>query len=171
MKGFPLNIEERDKKVLLYGGIAVALILLYALVLAPITADISRKRDLIPKKEKDLAEMKAMQAQYLDLQNKLKELQALAARRGPLLTDIENFTKQANLSSKIVSLKPQTGVQAEGFKETVVEVRLESITLYDMVNYIYLLEKNTLRIRKLQFKPRYEDQKLLNATLLVSSAG
>ena len=52
-----------------------------------------------------------------------------------------------------------------------VEVRLENITLYDIVNYVYLLEKDTLRIRKLQFKPRYDNPKLLNATILASSAG
>ena len=88
-----------------------------------------------------------------------------------MLTDIENYTRRANLSSKIVSLKPQAGVQAEGFKESVVEVKFENITLYDIVNYVYVLEKNTLRIRKLQFKPRYDNPKLLNATILVSSAG
>jgi hypothetical protein len=40
-----------------------------------------------------------------------------------------------------------------------------------VVNYVHLLEKATLRIRKLYFKPRFDNPKLLNATLLVSSAG
>ncbi len=157
--------------MLIFGGAAAALILLYAFVLSPITSDLSRKRELIPKKEQDLAEMKALRAQYVEIQQRLKEAQAAAAQRGPLLTDIENYTKRANLSSKIVSLKPQAGVQAEGFKESVVEIKFENITLYDIVNYVYVLEKNTLRIRKLQFKPRYDNPKLLNATILVSSAG
>jgi type II secretory pathway component PulM len=166
-----LKLEERDKRVLIFGGAAAALILLYALVLYPISSDLSRKRDLIPKKEKDLAEMKVLRTQYVEIRQRLQEAQAIAAQRGPLLTEIENYTKQSNLSSKIVSLKPQAGVQTEGFKESIVEVRLENITLYDIVNYVYLLEKNALRIRKLQFKPRYDNPKLLNATILVSSAG
>ncbi len=166
-----MKLEERDKKFLIYGGAAAAVILLYALVFAPISSDLSRKRDLIPRKEKDLAEMKSLRTQYVEIQQRLQELQAAAAKRGPLLTDMETFTKQANLSSKIVSMKPQAGVETAGFKESIVEVRLENITLYDIVNYVYLLEKNTLRIRKLQFKPRYDNPKLLNATILVSSAG
>ncbi len=156
--------------MLIFGGAAAALILLYAFVLSPITSDLSRKRELIPKKEQDLAEMKALRTQYVEIQQRLKEAQAAASQRGPLLTDIENFTKRANLSGKIVSLKPQAGVQTEGFKESVVEIKFENITLYDIVNYVYVLEKNTLRIRKLQFKPRYDNPKLLNATILVSSA-
>ena len=60
-----------------------------------------------------------------------------------------------------MSLKPQAGVQTAAFKESIVEIKLENITLYDIVNYVYLLEKNTLRIRKLQFKPRYDNPKLI----------
>ena len=166
-----MKLEARDKKILIFGGAAAALILLYALVLSPLTSDLARKRELIPRKEKDLAEMKVLQSEYAEIQKRLQEAQADAARRGPLLTDIDNITKRANLSSKIVSLKPQAGVETAGFKESIVEVKLENITLYDIVNYIYLLEKDTLRIRKLQFKPRYDNPKLLNATILVSSAG
>jgi general secretion pathway protein M len=165
-----LKLEERDKKVLFFGGIAAVAILLYALVLSPIMSDLSRKRDLIPKKEKDLVEIKELKAQYLEIQQQLQAAQAAAAKRGPLLTEIENITKRTNLSSKIVSLKPQAGVQTEGFKESIVEVKLDNITLYDLVNYVFQLEKDTLRIRKLQFKPRYDNPKLLNSTILVASA-
>ena len=157
--------------MLLFGGVAAALILLYVYALAPFTSDLSRKRELIPRKEKELAEMKVLKEQYLEIQERLREAQAAAAKRGPLLTEIENITKRSNLGGKIVSLKPQAGVQTEGFKESIVEVKLDNITLYDVVNYVYLLEKEALRIRKLQFKPRYDNPKLLNATVLVSSAG
>ena len=59
-----MKLEARDKKVLIFGGAAAAVILLYALVLSPLTSDLARKRELIPKKEKDLAEMKAYLLQF-----------------------------------------------------------------------------------------------------------
>jgi hypothetical protein len=154
----------------MYGG-PVALILLLAIILRPIYADLDRKRDLIPRKERDLAEIKQLRDDYRVIQQQLQAAQEAAAKRGPLLTEIENLTKRANLSSKIVSLKPQTGAQSDVFKESIVEVKLDNITLYDVVNYVYLLEKATFRVRKLSFKPRYDNPKLLNTTLLVSSAG
>lgn len=166
-----MKLEERDKKFLLYGGIAAAVILLYALVLSPLYGELSRKRDAIPKKERELAEMRMLKDQYLEMQQRLRQLQDAAAKRGPLLTEIENITRRTNLSNKIVSLKPQAGVQAGTFKESIVEVRLDNITLYDVVNYVNQLEKATLRIRKMYFKPRFDNPKLLNATILVSSAG
>lgn len=165
-----MNLGPRDKKTLIIGGILAAVILLYAFVWSPLSSDLSRKRELIPKKERDLKEMLVLKDQYLELQQRLQQAQAVAAKRGPLLTEIENITKRANLSGKMVSLKPQAGVQTETFKESIVEIKLENITLYDIVNYVYLLEKNSLRIRKLNFKPRYDDPKLLNSTILVSSA-
>jgi type II secretory pathway component PulM len=166
-----MKLEARDKRTLIIGGGVAALILLYSFVLSPLTEDLSRKRDLIPKKEKDLAEMRILQEQYQEMQQRLQEAQAAAAKRGPLLTEIENLTRRANLSGKIVSLKPQAGAQAAGFKESMVEIKLDNVTLYDVVNYVYLLEQATLRIKKLTFKPRFDNPKLLNATVLVASAG
>jgi general secretion pathway protein M len=166
-----MKLESRDKKALIFGGGAAVLILLYVYVLSPFMADLSRKRDLMPKKQQDLVEMRRLRDQYREMQKRLQAAQDAAAKRGPLLTEIENITRRANLSGKIVSLKPQPGAQAEGFKESIVEIKLDNITLYDVVNYVHLLEKATLRIRKLYFKPRFDNPKLLNATLLVSSAG
>jgi type II secretory pathway component PulM len=166
-----VKLEEKDKKALMYGGCAAAIILLYVLVVSPITSELARKRELIPKKERELAEMRVLKEQYQEMRQRLEAAQAAAARRGPLLTEIENISKRTNLNSKVVSLKPQAGVQTESFKESIVEVKLERITLYDIVNYVYSLEKAALRIKKLQFKPRYDNLKQLNATILVSSAG
>lgn len=166
-----MKLEPRDKKALLIGGPIAAAIVLYVFVLSPFLDDLSRKRDLIPKKERDLAEIKQLRDEYVEIQKQLQAAQEAASKRGPLLTEIENLTKRANLNTKIVSLKPQAGAQGDGFKESIVEVRLDNITLYDVVNYVYLLETATLRVRKLSFKPRYDNPRLLNATLLVSSAG
>lgn len=165
-----MKLGSRDKKALLIGGVGAVIIVLYVFVVSPLTSDLTRKRDLIPKKERDLVEIRVLKDQYLEMKQRLQQAQDTAAKRGPLLTEIENLTKRANLNSKMVSLKPQAGVQTEGFKESIVEIRLDNITLYDIVNYVYLLEKDGLRIKKLNFKPRYESPKLLNSTILVSSA-
>jgi len=165
-----LKLESRDKKTLLIGGVVAAIILLYVFVVSPLTSDLARKRELIPKKERDLVEMGVLKDQYLEIQKRLQQAQAAAAKRGPLLTEIENLTKRANLSGKMVSLKPQAGVQTEAFKESTVEIKLDNVTLYDIVNYVYQLEQDGLRIKKLNFKPRYDNPKLLNSTILVSSA-
>lgn len=166
-----MKLEQRDKKTLIIGGITAAIILLYVFVVSPLTSDLARKRELLPKKERDLVEMRVLKDQYLEMQKRLQQAQAAAAKRGPLLTEIENITKRANLASKMVSLKPQEGVQTEEFKESIVEIRLDSVTLYDIVNYLYQLEQDGLRIKKLNFKPRFDNPKVLNATILVSSAG
>jgi type II secretory pathway component PulM len=166
-----VKLEKRDKKTLVIGGLAAAIIVFYSAVVSPLTSDLARKRELIPKKERDLTEMRVLKDQYIEMRQRLQQAQDAAAKRGPLLTEMENIAKRANLTSKMVSLKPQAGVQTEAIKESIVEIKLDTITLYDIVNFVYLLEKDGLRIKKLNFKPRYDNPKLLNATILVSSAG
>ncbi|HAS53585.1 MAG: hypothetical protein A2X56_08720 [Nitrospirae bacterium GWC2_57_13] len=165
-----MKLEPREKRMLIFGGIAAVVILLYTLVLAPLAGTLSGKRGRIPQMEKDLVRMKAMREQYVEMQQRLREAQAAAEKRGPLLTEIENITKRANLSGKVVSLKPQPGATGEGFKESIVEIRMENLALYDIVNYVHLLEKSMLRIKKLYFKPRFDNPNLLNSTIVVSSA-
>jgi type II secretory pathway component PulM len=166
-----MSLDPKDKRMLVIGGIAALAIVLYAYVLSPLTSDLARKRDLMPKKAQDLVEMQGLRDQYREMQLRLQQAQEAASKRGPLLTEIENLTKRANLASKIVSLKPQAGVLAAGVTESIVEIKLDNVTLYDIVNYVYLIEKDTLRIKKLYFKPRFDNPKLLNTTILVSSAG
>jgi hypothetical protein len=166
-----VKLGSRDKKTIIIGGAAAAVILIYVYVLSPLTTDLVRKREQIPKKERDLTEMRILKEEYLEMQKRLQQAQAAASKRGPLLTEIENLSKRANVSGKIVSLKPQVGVQTETFKESIVEIKLENITLYDIVNYVYILEQDSLRIKKLNFKPRFDNPKLINSTILVSSAG
>ena len=166
-----MELVERDKETRIFGGIAVEAVRGYAVAVSRLSAYVSGKQDLIPMKERVLAEIGVLKDQYLEMQQRLQQAQASAAKRGPLLTEIENITKRANLSSKVVSLKPQAGVQTENFKESIVEIKIENVTLYDIVNYVNLLERSTLRIRKLYFKPRFDNPKLLNSTILVSSAG
>jgi type II secretory pathway component PulM len=165
-----LKLEARDKKALVFGGVATAIILIIVFAVMPLTSELGRKKELIPKKERDLAEMRVLKDQYLEMQKRLQQAQAAAAKRGPLLTEIENLSKRANLGSKIVSLKPQAGVQTQSFKESIVEIKFDNVTLYDIVNYVYQLEHDGIRIKKLNFKPRYDNPKVLNSTILVSSA-
>lgn len=165
------QLEPREKKALIIGGVASALILLFVFVFAPLHEDYTRKKQRIPRLERDLEEMRLLRVQYLEMQRRLQEAQTAAAGRPPLLTEIENITRRANLSSKVVSLKPQPGMRAAGFAENIVEIRMENVAVYDIVNFVLLLEKAHLCIKKLWFKQRFDNPKLLNSTILISSAG
>lgn len=169
--GYLKQLEPREKRAIIIGGVASALILIFVFVFTPIHDDYTRKQQRIPKMERDLEEMRLLRGQYIEIQKWLQEAQKAAADRPPLLTDIENITRRANLSGKIASLKPQQGVQTAGFTENIVEIRMENVALYDIVNFVFLLEKEHFRIRKLWFKQRFDNPKLLNSTILISSAG
>lgn len=163
------QLEPREKRTLIIGGITALCILLYSFVFAPLYDDYAKKKERIPRMENDLKTMRALSEQYADMKKRLEEVQSVSSRRGPILTEIENMTRRANLTGKVASIKPQPGSGTAGLKEDIVEIRLENVSLYDIVNFVYLLEKAHLRIKKLYFKQRFDNPALINSTVIISS--
>ena len=52
-----MKLESRDKKTLMIGGAVAAVILLYSVVYHPLAEGLSRKRNQIPRKEEQLADI------------------------------------------------------------------------------------------------------------------
>jgi general secretion pathway protein M len=59
----------------------------------------------------------------------------------------------------------------EGYKETTVEIRIENVTLYELVNYLTMAENSQqpMRIKRLNIKTRYDNPKKLDSTVVITS--
>ena len=125
---------------------------------------------MIGKKEKELSEIKTMKEEYLLLREKMKEVDAKArAKSGSALSELENIALRSNIRKNISSMKPQISSAApEGHRETTIEIRIENITLYELVNYLNMAEGSAhpMRIKKLNIKTRYDNPKNLIPQLL-----
>ncbi len=168
-----MKIEKREKRILIIAGIIAALLLSYEFIISPFLEKIDRHGAAIGKKEKELASIKGMKEEYLSLAQKKKELDAKAkAKSGSALTELENIALRANIRKNITAIKPQLSQSApEGYKETTIEIKIENITLYELVNYLTMTENSAqpMRIKKLNIKTRYDNPKRLDSTVVISS--
>ncbi|MEK6680555.1 MAG: type II secretion system protein GspM [Nitrospirota bacterium] len=168
-----MKIEKKEKRILIIGGIIAALLLSYEFLLSPFLERINRHEAMIGKKEKELSEIKTMKEEYLLLREKMKEVDAKArAKSGSALSELENIALRSNIRKNISSMKPQISSAApEGHRETTIEIRIENITLYELVNYLNMAEGSAhpMRIKKLNIKTRYDNPKKLDSTVVISS--
>lgn len=124
MKHYWANLQPRERQTLLGGGIALALILVYGLVIDPFQQELARLEKSVEAQTVELAWMQQSAAE-------VKRLRASnpAARNGAggsLMSRVDASARSTGLSGAIREIKPE----GQG-----VRVRLEQVSFDDMLRW------------------------------------
>ena len=167
------NIQPRER--LFIGGAAAALILLliFKFTIDPLfkhSADLDRQ---IGTARRQLAELRTMQQEYQrqktvvdSINSQLKRQQNVA-----IFSRLEEFAGQTGIRNKILYMKPTVSTPSEVYNEESVEVKMEGVTLEQLVRYLHQIENSPqlLKIKRLEIKPRFDNRQILTATFHVSA--
>jgi general secretion pathway protein M len=138
----------------------------------PTLARLKEIDGLIERKEKELAEMRTLQADYRQIVGQSERAQKALERRGKgftIFSFLESLAEQTNVKQNIKHMKPSTVSLSDRYSESSVELRLEKINLEQLIRYIYRIEhgEKLTRIKRMHIRPQYTNPSLLDATLLV----
>lgn len=89
-----------------------------------------------------------------------------------LSTTIENIAAQSGVKENMDSLKERPLVPSDLFDEAGVDVRLSRVTLSQVIDFLHKVESEKgriLRVKQFQAKPRYDNRKLLDVNMQVST--
>jgi general secretion pathway protein M len=167
------NIQPRER--LFLGGAAAALVLflIFKFTIDPLfkhSADLDRQ---IVTARRQLAELRTMQQEYQrqktvvdSINSQLKRQQNFA-----IFSRLEEFAGQTGIRNKILYMKPTVSTPSEVYNEESVEVKMEGVTLEQLVRYLHQIENSPqlLKIKKLEIKPRFDSRQILTATFRVSA--
>lgn len=131
MKQYWANLQPRERHTLLGGGIVLALILVYALVVDPFQQALAGLQQSVATQEETLAWMRQASAE-------IKRLRAATpgARRvsgQSLMSLIDASARSTGLSGAIKQIRPE----GQGVK-----VRLEEVAFDDMLRWLDQLQRN-----------------------------
>lgn len=168
-----LALEQR-KQLLVLGGLVFFLLMV---VLLPVSCA-SRKLGKLEKEylnsQKNLTiladkvkETKALETQLRAIESSLSKNQ-----NASIATVLENLAAEVGISKNINSLKPRKISSSEEFEVQGLDVRLSQISLPAVVDYLSKIEnsdKITMKVSKLQIKPRYSNRSELDVTFQVST--
>lgn len=165
------------ERALMGAAAAVACILgFYTLVWEPLTENRARAERLIRSRQQDLADIKELRLEYMDLLNRLEVSRSIIDPKNiesdfSLFPHIES-TVSAVLGGreKIRSMSPKTKTINEAYREEAVEFRLDGIALDQLVDMMVRIEKGDkpLRVTRLQVKKRRRDPQQFDVTATVS---
>jgi len=164
-----MKIKEREKKFIAAGAFCLGVILVFQMVIYPAWQRAGDLDRLIPQKEKELSEIRALKKELA----LLKQIRAnLSARISPEeknlapLSRLNGWVEKAELKQNIRTIKPSPAVGG-GNEEMIVEVVIEKIDLPHLTRFLYLMQSSpgAFNISRISIKPRYTTPKFIDVSL------
>jgi general secretion pathway protein M len=166
------HFSPRERIMVSVGGAMVAATLVFFLIVDPLLASIDKLDRQARRKAKDSQELALVAQEYLLKQARIAKLE----QRMPsppaqfsLLAFMEEATTTAQIRDRIVGVQPQTPITVQGYQETSVDLRLDGVTLPQLLALLVAIEQAPydVQVRHLQMKPKYDNPVNLDATLKI----
>jgi general secretion pathway protein M len=157
-------------------GLFGALLLLsaaYVFVLEPIVAGRARVQQRVATLQRDVAAMQKLALRIRRLQAELGSSApaAGAAEDFSLFAFVDRAAAAAVSRESIASMNPSTRPLRDGYVETSVELRVNGVTLPEIVTLLERMEDGVqpVYIKRLEMKRRYDDKTRFDATVVAGA--
>lgn len=168
------QLSQRERTIVLVGGIILSLSLLFVLVVDPLLAAYERLARQEARKQKDLRELTVLSREYAAKRDRLtnaEQRMPTSDNRFSLLTFMEEAAATAQIRDRITSMQPQVQTLSQGYEETAVDLRLEGVQLPELLVLLVTIDQAPydLQVRHLKIRPKFDNPVNLDATLRVLS--
>jgi type II secretory pathway component PulM len=169
------RLTRREKLLIVASAIFIALWALFAFTVKPALARMETLKRTIPEKQSELAKLRARSAEYALLADSLADLQAKVASQDEgfeLLPFLELTLRDCGLAEKVAKMKPYTVPLGESFRETIVQIQLDNVTLSQLVDFIWKVEssKALVKAKSLHIKRNPTNPDQLDSTFEIHGA-
>ncbi len=167
------RLSSRERALVGVFGGAILVTVLYLFIWEPLDAGRTVLARRIQSKQRDLVEMQQMRDSYLDLLRQFELRQQIIDKADPkfsLFPHIEATVGEVVGREKITSMNPQNKDMGGAYREESVEIKLNGISLEQLVTLMYKIEKGAqpLRLTRLQVKKRPREPQTADVTATVS---
>ena len=167
-----MKLAKREKYVIGIGGTALGIFFLMQLLVFPLLDNRKRLQRGVEAKAAGLREMLRMQAEYQTYQSGSQGIERYLANRKrgfTLFSFLEQAAGAAEVKENIKYMKPSTSKGSGPYKESMVEIKLETITMKQLVGYLHRIEspKNVTSVKRISIKGNKKEPGYLDVVLQV----
>ena len=167
-----MQLAKREKYLISLAVIVIVLALVIQLGIMPFVEKREQYNNKVTANQKNLQEMVNLRQEYLVLQQGSDILAQRLARRPKsftLFSFLEKAAGEAGVKENIKSMKPSASTTKGPFKESLVEMKLERITLGQMVGYLKRVEAPDMlvSIKRISIQSNKKETQYLDAILQV----
>jgi general secretion pathway protein M len=156
------------------GGISLLLFIVFQFIVFPLADKRARLSKGLALREKEAIEMRVMQERYRELSKKSGSLTALLAKRDAgfsLFSFLEKNAADSQVKEHIAYMKPSESPKNELFKQSMVEMKLQAVSLRQLVGFLEKTEsaENLVGIDKITIQENTKESATLDVTLKMVS--
>ena len=170
-----IRLTRREK--ILAGGLVIfaAAWSLFAVGARPALARIETLNRIILQKQQELEKVRARSKEYIFLRDSLDNLRTKIASQQStfeLLPFLESLIEQCGLSKKVSSMKQHVLEINSDYSETIVEVRLENLSLGNLVDFLCQVESSQAlaKTKSLYIRKDATNKDLLDSVIEIHNA-
>ena len=165
------RLNSREKAVVVTGLIVLALMFIWFALLNPYFTTMETLDRKIAARQRSLAKVEEMRDQIVLLRQQLADVGSRSQGARPLFSQVENLTEQTGVRGQLLSMRPQSASIQGGFRQQLVEIRLEKISLSQLVKLLHAIEYRSggVQVKSMRTNPRFEDRSLFDVNMVLVS--
>jgi general secretion pathway protein M len=167
-----MNLSKREKYFVSTALCAVAIFCLLQFIIIPFFHKRERLESGCRAKEKVFEEISALSAEYKAYKKRSLGISSIIKKRKKgftLFSFLEKMAGDTAVKDHIKYMKPSELQTTGPYKETMVEIKLEEITLKQLVDYLYSVEMsgNAIGLKRISIKENKNESGHIDAILQV----
>ena len=174
MKTFWNKLDTRQRKLVAGAAIFIFIALILEIVVFPFAQAKKNLDKAINISQKKLAEINELSAEFASLEAKTAAIKRAVSLHGAdftLFSYLEKKATQAKVRGRIKYMNSSKGVLSSSFEESLVDMKLDKITIKQLTDFLYYAEspEDLVRIKKITINKMKESPEYLSAQLQISS--
>ena len=165
-----IALAKREKYFVGIAACSILIFLLFQFFISPFFENRKRMQRGVKAKEVGLKEILILSAEYEAYKRDSRGIQQLLARRKKgftLFAFLEKAAGEAGVKENIEYMKPSASKGTGAYKESMVEMKLEAVTLNQLTGYLYRIEspEDLISIKRISIKQNRKEAGYLDAVL------
>lgn len=165
-----MRLTHRELRLITSLMVFVIAWTLFVLGIKPALERIETLNRVIPEKQNELEQLNIKTGEYTTLYGRLRDLHAkidLQEKTFELLPFVESLVQECGLTKNVVTMKQMVSQLETNYNETIVEIKMENLTLRQLVDFLWKIQSSDVlaRTERLYIKKNLTDTNLLDSVV------
>lgn len=167
-----MKFARREKYFISAAAVFIGIFCLLQFLIFPFFEARRRVQRGVSAKEDGLKQIIRLSSEYNRYRRSSRGIQQVIDKRRKgftLFSFLENKAGDAGIKTYIKYMKPSTSTGTGPYKESLVEMKVEEITLHQLINFLYRIESpnNVVSIKRISIKENKKKSGCLDAILQI----